>query len=345
MFNRSRLSEKERIDVLEYISFQIKSGSSYKKALQRYMDADRKKRVVEAVEIAMESIGLGDKPADALLASGLITEIEYTLIANADNLFEAIAGIVAMAKTRIKSSGTLKKSVQVWVGIILLLLLLIPYFRDSIVLIYTNIAEMAVMASGEKAVVELPFIVKYWWASFVIAGAALGSYLIVVKALNWVYKHHARLYYFIFRHILHRDIAIVFTAIRHMRGSMSLSNAYRSLAKSAPNSYWTNLFSSVSENLNNGGKASDVFAYQVGIIPLEVVHCVVDAEDTREEGVYFQKAIDLSLNRHDEIQSFIQVSIPIVFQVLAYVVVGIIAIGFLRDMSDQGILQVLAQIH
>ena len=75
-----KLKESERIDLLEYLSFQTRTGMSFRSALERYIESKRSKNIINAVSAVIEAITLGEKPADALLEASIISSVEYTLI-------------------------------------------------------------------------------------------------------------------------------------------------------------------------------------------------------------------------------------------------------------------------
>ncbi|MFA6395669.1 MAG: hypothetical protein WCW84_06845 [Sulfurimonas sp.] len=344
MFNRKNLTEKERVDILEYLAFQTKTGMSFKAALTRYLDSDRVSRIVEIVETVISAIEAGIKPADALLEGKVVSEIDFTLIANAQNPSEAIAVVVLLSKSRNKSADVLKSSIRS--GLLMLggLLMLIPFFREDIEQIYMMFATMSTMTSGVAPEAQIPFLVKYWWSTFVVIGLFGALYFAVAEMIKWMYRYYGNLYYRVFGYTIYRDLVFILTSLSQMGRTMSWAQAYATLSHSAPNSYWGELFGDIAENLKQGGKASGVIALQRGIIPVEVIQCFTDGEDTGEVNIYLQKAVVLCQERFDKAQEQIRASVPIFFDLLLYFLVGLVAVKFTEDMNNLGIMQVLTQI-
>jgi type II secretory pathway component PulF len=345
VFKFDRLSEKERIDLLEYLSFQTKTGMSYKAALARYLDGGRVRRVVEKVEAVIEAISAGVKPADAFLEAGILSESEFTLISNTNSPSEALFTVVALSKAHNKSADVLKSSIRTGLFMLGGLLMLIPFFREDIEQIYMMFATMSTMASGASPDPQIPFLVKYWWSAFVVVGAVWGIFMAASLFVRHIYRFHGAIYYRVIGYTVYKDLVTVLTSLKQMGKVMSWSQAYTAISQSAPNSYWAELFSEVSENLKQGGKASSVVAHQRGIIPVEVVHCFLDGEDTGEVDIYLQKAIELSQDKFDKAQERIRTAVPIFFDLLMFFLIGLVAVKFTQDMNELGIMQVLTQIR
>ena len=339
-----KLKESERIDLLEYLSFQTRTGMSFRSALERYIESKRSKNIINAVSAVIEAITLGEKPADALLEASIISSVEYTLISNANNPAIAIGTVVGLSKTQKKSADALKNSLRSGILMLSGLLLLIPYFRSDIEQLYMMFAQMAVLSKGGVAHPDIPFLVKYWWSSFVAIGMIGAIYLMIAEVLKYMYRNHGALYYRAFGYTVYKDLVSILSALRQMGQAMTWSQAYATLSESAPNSYWNGLFGEITENLRQGGKISDVVAHQSGIIPVEVVHCFIDGEETGEEDTYLQKAVELCQERYDKAQEQIKIAVPFFFELLLYFLVGLVAVKFTEDMNNLGIMQVLSGI-
>lgn len=343
MFNKY-MNRTEGHDFIEYLAFQIKSGSSYKKAISRYLESNRPKHVIDSCYKIIDLIDSGMKPADALREMDVINDIEYTLLSTASNNSEALIIVSEQYINSKQGNDALKTSARG--GFILLagLLLLIPLFRDDIEGIYGMFAHMGSMSGTTHAKVEIPFLVKYWWSAFVVVGGLIMVYFGFKMFFNWLYLKHGKLYYKIFPFRINADLVSIIESLRQMNKAMSTSQSYQILSQNAPNSYWRDLFDEASNQLRNGGKASDIFASTKSVLPIEVVHCIIDGEDTGESDVYLKKAAAFSHQQNVVTQGRFKTWIPIFFDILLYFLVGMVMISFTNDMNELGILNVLSQV-
>lgn len=348
LFFTPKMSQKEKIDFLEYISFQLKSKSGFEKATVRYISSGAKRTaiVVESCNLVIELIKNGSNPALSLYEGGFLDEQEYSLILNSmgsESLDASIKLIVELKNSSTKSSDVLKRSLNTGIFFLLGLFSLIPLFRGSIVELYEMFANMSSMATGEKQAVQLPFLVEHWWSIYVIF-ALLGVFYFSVKFfINWLYVHKGDIYYKVFRYRIYIDLIAVLEILRQMSLSMSMNNAYRALSKTAPSHYWREFFEEIDSTLKKGGKASEVFSAN-GAIPVDVVYALIDAEDTGEANNYLSKAVEFCVEKNNDFQDKVRVGIPMMFELLMFFVVGLIAVKFVGDMNNLGILNVVSQI-
>ena len=161
---------------------------------------------------------------------------------------------------------------------------------------------------------------------------------------KFIYANHGRLYYSIFKYKIYSDLMAILETLRQMQKSMSDAQSYIALAHSAPNSYWKEIFDDAVNNLKEGRKASEVFAMQRGLIPVDVIHCIMDGEDTGEMATYLLKASDYCKDRYEAIQNSIRTGVPIIFDVLLYFLIGLVVVKFTNDMNELGIMNVLTQL-
>ncbi len=345
LFKKS-INQQNKQDFLEYLAFQTKTGASFKKAVERYLENDRPKHVLDACEYVVSMIDLGESPASALYEAGFISAVEFTMLQNQNsNVYEAISLAVNMNKQASKSADVLKGSMRAGILMLLGLLLLIPIFREDIEGIYKMFAGMASLNSSTgPAQVQLPFLVKYWWSVFIVIGVIFLISLGFKYVFKYIYANHGRVYYSIFKYKIYSDLMAILETLRQMQKSMSDTQSYIALAHSAPNSYWKELFDDVVNNLKEGRKASEVFAMQRGLIPVDVIHCVMDGEDTGEMATYLVKASDYCKNRYEAIQDSFRTGVPIFFDVLLYFLIGLVVVKFTNDMNELGIMQVLTQL-
>ena len=107
--------------------------------------------------------------------------------------------------------------------------------------------------------------------------------------------------------------------------------------------YQREFFAEIDSTLKNGGKASEVFSAN-GAIPVDVVYALIDAEDTGEANNYLSKAVEFCVEKNNDFQDKVRVGIPMMFELLMFFVVGLIAVKFVGDMNNLGILNVVSQI-
>ena len=186
MFNfKRKLTKNEKLDFLEYLAFQVKSDMSFEKALVRYnSNQNRKKHILETCNNTIQDIRNGKTPADALFDNELIERLEYGIVKNGRSnkeLYESLTSIININKGNINNSNELQKAVRSGVLLITFVFLLIPLFKNELIALYGTFEQMQAMTGKKNVVIELPFLIKYWWASFVIIGligaVAYGGYL------------------------------------------------------------------------------------------------------------------------------------------------------------------------
>lgn len=97
-------------------------------------------------------------------------------------------------------------------------------------------------------------------------------------------------------------------------------------------------------NLKEGGKASDIFVSQKGILPLEVINCFIDADETGETKLYIEKALDYCESKDSEINETIKEWGPTIINVVIYMVVGLLVVALVKDIMQNGILDVMTRM-
>lgn len=347
MFFTGAIKQKDKIDFLEYMSFQLKTKTSFEKATLRYVNgAKRADNVIEGCNIVIDLIQNGNAPAVALYEAGFLDEHEYSLILNSigsGSLDSGLKLIVELKKNTIKSTDVLKKSVKTGLIVLMGVLSLIPLFQNDIIELYQMFADMATMASDKKGELQLPLLVKHWWMIYVVFGVVAFLYFAVKKILAWVYETHGETYYTVFKYKIYIDLIGILEMLRQMTKTMSMTNAYRVLSNTAPTQYWRDFFNEIDQTLKNGGKASEVFAAN-GAIPVDVVYSLVDAEDTGEVDGYLKKAIDYCIDKNNSFQDSVRVVVPMLFELFIFFVIGLVIVKFVGDMNNLGIMNVVMQI-
>lgn len=349
MFFNKKITVKDKLDFLEYLSFQVKSEASFEETLTRYLgNGSRKDYVSEYCLNAISDIKNGNDPADALLDNGFISNLEYGIIKNADSsndLHNSLISIININKNSLKNNNTLGNAVKSGLLTIMAVFLIIPFYKDDIASLYQSFGQMQAASSTSSTSVinvELPFLIKYWWSSFIVIGAMILLYFGIKYFLNFIYINYTSYYYKVFKNKLYTDLITVLNTYYQLQNSMNISNAYIALSKTSPNIYWRNIFYEIDLNLKEGGKASDILVSQKGILPLEVINCFIDADETGETELYIKKALDYCENRDKEINEVIKEWGPAVINVLIYLLVGLLAVAFVKDTMQHGILDVLS---
>lgn len=347
MFWNKKITQRDKLSFLEYLSIQVKKNTSYETTLVRYIEnANRKPYIIELCNVAIEEIRNGKEAVDSLHEIGFIDKLEYGLIKNAnskEDLHTSLISIIAIIKSNMQSHNVLSTEIIKGVAMFVFPFILIPFFNEKIVSLYTSFADMQ-NATGDtsvKAEIQIPFLIKYWWSSFVFLSVIALSYFGIKKLLNFIYEQYSFVYYKLFKSVLYIDLISVLKTFEQLQMNMTTSNAYITLSESAPNFYWKNLFNQINLNLKQGGKASEIFVSQKGIIPLEVIECFVDADETGETELYIENALDYCSTKIESINKNIEFWAPAIIQVSMYLIVGYMAVSFMIDMSQNGVLNLL----
>jgi type II secretory pathway component PulF len=343
---KRKISQKEKQDFLEYVAYQLQMGSSFKSAVIRYIDTDRSKIVLESCVNVINMIDDGNEPAKALFDSGFITKIEFSIISgNTGNVHESILLAVNLNKETDKSANVIKSSIRNSLLILMGLLMLIPLFRQDIMDIYKMFNDMSNMNSTTASTIRLPFLVEYWWSAFVVAFAGFILWMLIKKFINYLYLYHGALYYKIFKFKIYEDLMIILEGMKQLQKSMSDIQSYMALSNTAPNKYWEEFFVLMVEKIRMGGKASESFLKEKGIIPIEVILCFIDGEETNEKEKYLDKASLFCKEKYDVIQQQFRVGIPLFFDLLLYFLIGLVVVKFTNDMNELGIMKVLTTLN
>ena len=347
-FNK-KISKQEKLDFLEYFAFQMKSEMSFEDALVRYTENGIiKAHVLENCNNAILDIKNGKNPSDALLDNGFIEKLEYGIVKNSNSnkdLYIALLSIININKNNIKNKNVLESSIRSGVSTLGGIFLLIPFFKDDIASLYSTFGQMQNLSGNVKAPsVEIPFLIKYWWSSFIVIGIIVFLYQAIKYSLNYLYKNHADIYYRFFKNRLYSDLISVLKTFQQLQNSMSISSAYIAISNSSPNVYWETLFNEINLNLKQGGKASDIFVYHKGILPLEVINCFIDAEKTGENNLYINKALEYCESKNEEVNGIIKEWSPIIINMLLFVIVGALVVAFVKDTMQNGILDVMSKM-
>jgi type II secretory pathway component PulF len=125
---------------------------------------------------------------------------------------------------------------------------------------------------------------------------------------------------------------------------MSITNAYITLSKNSPNLFWNNLFEDININIKQGGKASEIFVSNKGVLPLEVINCFIDADETGEVELYIEKAIEFCENKNQSINENIKEFGPAIINAILLLIVGLLMVAFLRDIMQKGLVDVMNRI-
>ncbi len=351
MFFSKTITVKDKLDFLEYLSFQVKSEASYEETLTRYIEnGSRKDYIIEFCLNAISDIKNGKEPADALLDNGFISNLEYGIIRNADSskdLHNSLISIININKNSLKNSNALASAIKSGLLTIMAIFLTIPFFKEDITSLYESFGQMQAASSTSSTdvvIVQIPFLIKYWWSSFIVIGIMILIYFGVKYLLNYIYINYTSYYYKVFKNKLFTDLITVLNTYYQLQNSMNISNAYIALSKTSPNIYWRNIFYEIDLNLKEGGKASDILVSQKGILPLEVINCFIDADETGETELYIKKALDYCENSDKEINEVIKEWGPAVINVLIYLLIGLLAVAFVKDTMQNGILDVLSRM-
>lgn len=348
LFNK-KISKSEKIDFLEYLSFQVKSDTSFEKSLERYIEGgERKKHIEDFCRNAITDIQNGLNPGDALLNNGFIENLEYGIVKNAESykdLYYSLVSVININKNNLKNQNTLESSIRSALFTIVLLFLTIPFFKEDLTAMYESFGQMQnLTGKKENVTVEIPVLIKYWWSSLIVVGMIIGGYFSVKKILEYLYHKHSRIYYLVFKNRLYPDMISVFKTFYQIRGNMSVSKCYLTMSSCSPNDYWNELFLEIDSNIKNGGKASDILSAEKKIIPSEVVNCFIDAEDTGEMKIYLEKAIVYCENKNEELNKIIKEWTPAITNILLFVIVGAMLVGFVKDIMNKGLLEVMSSM-
>lgn len=350
MFFKNKLSKEEKLDFLEYLAFQMKSEMSFEKSLLRYTENSvRKEHVLESCNNAIIDIKNGKNPADSLLDNGFIEKLEYGIVKNASSnkdLYVSLLSIININKNTIKNKNVLESSIRSGVLTFAGIFLLIPFFKEDIASLYSTFGQMQNLTGDniENKTVEIPFLVKYWWSSFVVIGLITLFYQGIKYLFKYIYESHTHIYYRFFKNRLYQDLISVLKTFYQLQNSMSISNAYIALSNSSPNIYWGSLFNEINLNLKQGGKASEILVSQKGILPLEVINCFIDADETGETKLYIEKALDYCESKDSEINETIKEWGPAIINVVIYMVVGLLVVALVKDIMQNGILDVITRM-
>lgn len=351
MFFKKKITLNDKLDFLEYLSFQIKAELSFEKTLIRYIENNtRKSYVVSYCQNAINDIQNGKYPADALFDNGFISKLEYGIIKNSDSnidLYNSLLSIININKNSIKNSNVLGRAIKSGIVTLSCIFLVIPYFKDDVASLYSSFGQMQSFTTGSNLApvsVEIPFLIKYWWSSFIVIAIIILAYFVIKYLLNYIYINHTSTYYRLFKNKLYTDLITVLKTYFQLQNSMNISNAYITLSKTAPNVYWENIFYEINLNLKEGGKASDIFVSHKGILPLEVINCFIDADETGETKLYIEKALDYCESKDSEINETIKEWGPTIINVVIYMVVGLLVVALVKDIMQNGILDVMTRM-
>lgn len=351
MFFNDKLSKQDKLNFLEYLSFQTKDEMSVEKILNRYIQGGHRKKIVE--EKCLEAISLikngGDK-ADVLLQCGFIEKFEYGIVKNAssnEDLYLALVAVININNNNLKNSNALASEIRSCLIALALMFLFIPFMQDDLLAMYKSFGDMqSLTGNGAPKVVEIPFLIKYWWAAFVFIGIFILIGLGIKWLLKYIYINHGATYYRFFKNKLYMDLISVLKTFYQLKKTLrSETNAYMVLANSSPNKYWEELFEEITINQKRGEKASEIFVSQEGIIPIEVIECFVDAEDTGESDAYIDKAIRYCEAENEKMNIFIRQWAPKVMDTLLYFLAGLLLVAFFKDIMQNSILDVLSGIN
>lgn len=346
-FNLSnRLNKNEKLDFLEYLSFQIKAELSFEKILKRYIENGIRNDKINTLCLnAITDIQNGESPADALFQNSFIDKIEYSIFVNAtdtESLYSSIISIINLNKNNLKNKNIIKSSVISGLLTFSAVFMIIPFFQDDLISLYATFGEMQNLAKSDASKnLELPFLVKYWWSSFVLIGLILSLSFGVKIFLTYLYKHHTDVYYRIFKNILYQDLVSILRTFIQLKTNMSISNTYKALSSSSPNFYWENLFESVYLNLQQGGKASEIFVSHKGVLPVEVINNFVDADETGEVQLYLTKSLEYCESKNESINRFIKEWAPTVINIILLLTIGVLIVAFMEDIMQNGLLDVM----
>lgn len=345
---KDKLKTQEKLDFLEYLAFQIKTDMGFEKALSRYYaNKNRKPHVLNVCSNTIQDIKNGKSPADALYDNHLIERLEYGIVKNGKSnkeLYESLLSIININKGNIDNQNALEKAIRSGVMMVVFIFLAIPLFKNEIITLYGTFEQMQEMTGKKDVVIEIPFLVKYWWASFLVIGAIAFVYQGIKLLLKMGYKYYTKYYYTIFVNKLYQDLISVLKTFYQLQGNMSVSNSYLTMIDSSPNKYWKDLFSDIVLNTKNGGKASEILYSESLVLPEEIINCFVDAEDTGEFKVYINKALDYSIKRNTEITASIKEFAPIIVNFSLFVVIGLLVVSFVKDVMQNGLLDVMSSM-
>ena len=349
MFNfKKKLSKQEKLDFLEYLAFQIKSDMSFEKALIRYnSNENRKEHVLETCSNTINDIKNGKTPADALFDNDLIEKLEYGIIKNGKSnleLYNSLISVININKNKIDNQNVLAKAIRSGVLMITFIFLSIPFFKDEIVTLYRTFEQMQKMTGKVNAIVEIPFLIKYWWASFIVV-AFIGVIYMGIKYLFKLWSiYHTKSYYMIFRNKFYEDLISVLKTFYQLQGNMSVSNSYNMMIESTPNQYWQSVFLKISTNLKYGGKASEILLAEKEVVPEEITNCFIDAEDTNEFKIYVGKAIEYSEQTNIQINQSLKEWAPLIVNLLVFSVISFLVLMFIKDILQNGLMDVMSAI-
>lgn len=343
-----KLNKDEKLDFLEYLAFQLKTDMSFEKALTRYhSNENRKKHILLICENAINDIQNGQTPADALFDNNLIEELEYGIVRNSKSnkeLYKSLESIININKGNIENKNALSKAVKGGVGMISFLFLLLPFFKSDIEKLYSSFEKMQEMIGNKDAIVEPPFLVEYWWVSFIIVGIIIGSYFFVSFLFKLIYKNYTKFYYSVFRNIFFQDLISVLKTFHQLQMNMSTSSAYQMMVDSSPNKYWEDFFQNIIDEIRSGEKATKVFIQEKDIIPMEITNAFIDAEETSEWNLYLEKATDFAIQKSEDINAQIKEWAPLAVNMAIFMVIGLLILMFIQDVLKNGLMDIMSGI-
>lgn len=351
LFFKNKLSKYDKLNFLEYLSFQTKDNMSVESILNRYITSGHRKKFVEDKCLdAISMIRNGIDKAEALLQCGFIEKFEYGIIKNSssnEDLYLGLVSLININKNNIKNSDALASELRACLIVLSLIFLFIPFMQEDLIAMYKSFGDMQSMTgNGTTKVVEIPFLIKYWWSSFVFLAILIFIGMGIKLLLKYIYINHGGFYYKFFKNKLYMDLISVLKTFYQLKQTLrSETNAYMVLATSSPNKYWEELFEEITINQKRGEKASEIFVSQEGIIPLEVIECFIDAEDTGESDAYVNKAIRYCEAENEKINDMIRVWAPKVMDTLLYFLAGLLLVAFLKDIMQNSVLDVLSGIN
>lgn len=342
----NKLNKNEKLDFLEYLSFQIKADLSFEKILKRYIESGIRNDKINILCLnAITDIQNGETPADALYHNSFINKTEYGIFINAtdtETLYTSIVSIINLNKNNLKNKNILNSSITSGLATFSAVFMVIPFFQDDIISLYGTFGEMQNLAKSDASKnLELPFLVKYWWASFLLIGVIVSFFAAMKIFFMYLYRHHTDVYYRIFKNVLYQDLVSVLRTFIQIKTNMSISNTYKALSSSSPNPYWENLFESVYLNLQQGGRASEIFVSHKGVLPLEIINNFVDADETGEVQLYLNKSLEYCESKNETINRFIKEWAPTVINIILLLTIGVLIVAFMEDIMQNGLLDVM----
>lgn len=350
LFNDDILTQKDKLDFLIYLSFQLKSETSYERTLSKYIDSGIRKEYIRDLCLnAITDIRNGKSPSDALFDNGFISGLEYGILKNSTSnidLYNSLISIINIIKGNINSRNVVQKAVFSGLITFLLIFLSIPFFQTDIVTLYSSFEQIQGLTDPATLTKEpdIPFLIKYWWSSLIVIVFFFFIYKGFILLFKHLYEHYTHIYYLMFRNVMYQDLISILMTFFHVQKRMSITNAYILLAINSPNVFWSSMFEEINLNIKQGGKASEVFVSYKGILPLEVVNCFIDADETGEVDLYISKAIEFCENKNETINQNIKEYGPTIVNVILLLIVGLSMVAFLKDIMQKGIVDVMHKI-